>query len=116
MALLQVNDTDKLAIESAQDTTKQLITLATGVVALTITFAKDFVNNAVAANCLALWAWGCFVLSMLFGLWTLLAITGSLSTGATSINTNNITVPARLQILSFLLAMILTVVFGALNR
>ena len=35
----------KKAFEFAQDTTKQLITLATAIIALTITFAKDFVVN-----------------------------------------------------------------------
>jgi hypothetical protein len=40
----------KKAFDFAADLAKQLITLATGLIALTITFSKDFIQHAPAAS------------------------------------------------------------------
>ncbi|KQT20825.1 hypothetical protein ASG31_16700 [Chryseobacterium sp. Leaf404] len=42
--LLVVNEQEKKAFDFAADTVKQLITLATGIIALTITFSKDILG------------------------------------------------------------------------
>lgn len=104
----------KKAFDFASDTTKQLITLATGVIALTITFSKDFLGTVPAdAKGFATWAWFAYLFSILCGVWTLLALTGTLeSTAAPSIRGWNVRLPSILQILAFLAATLLTVLFG----
>ena len=106
------------AFEFARESTKQIITLSTGIIALTITFGKDFaINVAPSARPLALWSWGLFLLSVFFGLWTLLALTGTLepikSQTIPSIRGRNITIPSALQILTFFAGLVFTVIYGA---
>lgn len=107
----------KLAFESARDATKQFLTLATGIIALTITFSKDFIGPDAHSKMLALLAWGMLLLSVLFGLWTLLALTGTLEAkrenSQISIRGRNVTLPASLQVVTFFVGLVLTVVFGA---
>jgi hypothetical protein len=111
-----MDDKTSKAFDFAQESVKQLITLATGVIALGITFAKDFVSAVPAgARSLALWSWGAFLLSVLFGLWALLALTGTLDAEASvpvSIRGTNVKIPATLQILFFVIGLSLTVWFG----
>lgn len=107
----------KAAFGSASDTSKQLITLATGLLALEITFAKDvIVNLDAAAKCLTGMSWVLLLLSVIAGVWTLLALTGSLAKMSAptsqSILGRNVRIPAILQILLFLSGLILTVWFG----
>ena len=107
----------KKAFDFAQESTKQIITLSTGVIALTITFSKDFATSTSGVRVIALWSWVFFLLSVLFGLWTLLALTGSLEPASgearPSIRGRNVTLPSALQILMFFGALVLTVVYGA---
>jgi hypothetical protein len=70
-------------LKAASDTTKQLITLSTGVVTITVTFFDKFGTSGedgariIPGTLLA--AWGLFGLALLCGLWTLAAVTGSLN-------------------------------------
>ena len=110
----------KKAFDFAQDTTKQLITLATGIIALSITFAKDFLGHVSdAARGWALASWGAMLVSIFFGLWTLLALTGSLQPNDPSIPSStrgtNVVIPAALQILTFFVGLALIVVFGVVE-
>jgi hypothetical protein len=122
MALLlgvnTMDDKSKMAFEFARDSVRQLITLATGIIALAITFSKDFIGTIPpSAKHLAELSWGAFLLSVLFGLWSLLALTGTLGIDAPStpsIRERNVTLPATLQIVSFFAGLVLTVVFGIL--
>jgi len=101
------------AFDFAQDTTKQLLTLATGTVALTITFLKDLAKGAPDW---AVWtlsaAWFVFLVSVVFGVATLMALTGSVVDRHRDVYDQGILRWARLQILSFLVAVVLTIVFG----
>lgn len=120
-----MDDQTKKAFDFASDVTKQLITLSTGIIALTMTFLKDYAASASEPlkKCLAL-GWGFFLLSVFFGLWTMLALTGSLGPkhgaavnldtklSALSIRGRNITYPSFMQILMFLVALGLTIWFG----
>lgn len=73
-----MDEKDKKAFDFAADLTKQPITLATGTIALTITFSKDFLQKTPAsARLWALWAWGVLLASVVFGIWTMMALTGS---------------------------------------
>lgn len=108
----------KKAFDFAQESTKQFIALSSGIIALTITFSKDFIKSVPPeVRLLALCAWGFYLVSVFFGLWTLLALTGTLepSKGEAkpSIRGKNITIPSGLQILTFFVGLVLTAIFGA---
>lgn len=137
---------EQKAFDFAADTTKQLITLSTAIIALTITFSKDIIGASNITNSSSIfWAWGLFIASVIFGIWTLMALTGTLqpmknksepkkedtndensndtsevkqqSTETTNdepfnINGFNVKLPAGLQILTFISALIFTVNFG----
>jgi hypothetical protein len=113
-----LTDAEKTAFEAARDSTKQLLALSTGVIALTITFAKDFVGSVTPARSLALIAWFLYLASAFFGLWALNALTGSAGTLRPSqwlsIQSRNIVVPAAVQVLTFVSALTLTVIYGAI--
>ena len=66
--------------DSAADVTKQLITVATGILGLSVTFLKDIVKEAPQAHFWPLRvAWVFYLLSIICGIWTLMAITGSIN-------------------------------------
>lgn len=108
----------KLSFEFARDTIRQFITLATGIIALTITFSKDFVGTVPDnIRVFAFMSWGFFLCSVFFGLWALMALTGTLesldkSSTKLSIRKRNITIPASIQIISFSLGLLFVIVFG----
>jgi len=114
-----MDEQKKNAFSFAQDCTKQIITLATGVIALEITFAKDFVSTlAAGSRVYALLSWLSFLLSVIFGIWTLLALTGELEridgeSKTPSIRAGNVTFPAIAQIIFFIIGLGLTAIFGA---
>ncbi len=109
------------AFEFAKDTTKQLITLATGIITLEITFSKEFIKTLSKVNVYASLSWLSFLVSVFFGVWTLMALTGTLEAKDESIPVSirgfNVLFPSILQIISFIFGLIFTVVFGvkALN-
>lgn len=112
----------KKAFDFAQETSKQLITLATAIIGLTITFAKDFVGRVHGVpRVLAVISWTLFLISIGFGLLTLMALTGSLEENgsrtrhsAPSIRGKNITVPAMAQVVLFFLGLVTAVLFGVI--
>ena len=130
--------TDKLSFEglkSAADTTKQIITLATGVIALTVTFLEKIVQPQTSAARAVPWtlfgAWILFGLAILFAVITLGAITGSLdaldrkqnglSTTASQdaaigslANCSNVRIPAVIMSFVFVGGMALTIATGFL--
>lgn len=102
------------AFEFAQDTVKQLITLSTAIISLTVTFSKDIISSPNAdQQSLLLSSWIMFLLSILFGVCTLCTLAGSLESSPNPrIYQGNIRIPSILQILCFLIALILTIWFG----
>ena len=120
-------------LKAALETTKQVITLSTGVITLTITFLEKIVQpdgstGRIFPPTLKI-GWICFGLSIVFGMWTLMAITGTMNAldrkthGLTlsprherAVETlnegSNIRVPSMLMLLSFLAATLLTIVTG----
>ena len=109
------------AFDFAQDVTKQVLTLATGIIALTITFFKDFANNAsYAAEFVMGCSWIAYLISVILGIWTLMALTGTLqplrpANAQLSIQGKNVRLPAFLQLVSFLIALILSVCAGIIT-
>ena len=112
-----MNERQKMAFDFARDTTKQLITLSTAIIAVTVTFWDKLftVKDSFSRN-LAVFSWVAFLISVIFGIWTLLALTGTLESldkeNSASIRSRNITLPSFLQITAFLLGLALTVWFG----
>lgn len=115
-----LDDRAKASFDFAQESTKQIITLATGIIALTITFQKDFLSSSsipAEAKFYAPLSWLFFLLSVIFGLWTLLALAGTLdprSPGQPSIYGKNIIIPSIIEILCFVIGLGLTVWYGYL--
>jgi hypothetical protein len=113
-----VDERLKKAFDFSADLTKQLITLATGIIALTITFNKDFLRDPRSApRSLAYWSWYCFIASVATGILTLACMTGNLDpkdkTKELTIYAPNIVVFSILQFLTFGAGLLLTVLFAA---
>jgi hypothetical protein len=69
----------KKAFDFAADSTKQLITLSTAILTLTITFGKDVLQKVPAGTTQKLtYSWVIYLVSIFFGIATLLALTGTL--------------------------------------
>ncbi|WP_026838321.1 hypothetical protein [Gillisia sp. JM1] len=116
----------KKAFDFAADATKQLITLSTAIIALTITFSKDIIGAANIGNSSSIFtAWILLIVSVIFGILTLLALTGNLqpmkkndaevennNVRPVDINNNNIRLFSGIQILTFIAALFFTVYFG----
>ena len=106
---------DEKSFDFASDVTKQLIALATGVVTVTLAFGENVLTltGSSGRGWLVL-AWVFFLLSIVFGVWTLLALTGSMAAkrdGPPSIWAKNVRIPSVLQIFAFALATVATLVF-----
>jgi hypothetical protein len=108
------------SFEVAADVAKQLITLAAGIVALTITFSKDFIGGTVTGTERAVLgsAWALYFVSILGGTWLLFALAGSLSDmergAAKSIYDGNSAIPMGIQQISFLLGLAVTIAFAVI--
>lgn len=121
-----MDEQERLAFDFARDTTKQLITLSTAIITISVTFSKDiFGNPDLFTKGLLVAVLLVFLLSVVFGVWTLQALTGSLgaasgrtdkeqddTASAPSIYGSNITKPSFWQIFTFVAALGLTVCFG----
>jgi len=123
------NDLSERAKQSftfASDVTKQLITLSTGVIALTITFSKDILGGVsdervrilffaweVKETHLLAGAWLVYLVSMIFGIATLMTLTGNLVRGSSpSVYAINIVLLSSVQIVLFLVATFAIIRFG----
>jgi hypothetical protein len=109
----------KSAFDYASEATKQLITLATGVIAVSITFSKDIIGNTTAHRGVLIGSWIAYIVSIVAGVWALLALTGELQprsgTKTPSIRGKNVTWPAIIQIILFLGATAALVAYAGLT-
>jgi hypothetical protein len=69
------------SLKSAGTLTGQLITVSSGLLAFTVTFAEKFTPKGaeIEAPLPLKISWVCFALSILIGFWTLMALTGTLT-------------------------------------
>ena len=112
-----MDEQEKLSFKFAFNATKQLMTLATGIIALTITFSKEYLKtDGSDFKFLAIIGWLLFLLSIAFGQWTLHALTGSLALKEekTSINNWNVRFPSMLQVFTFIIALGISIFFVAI--
>lgn len=117
------------SFDFAQDLTKQLITLATAIIGLEITFAKDLVTNITDGllQILLGGSWVLFLFSIVAGIFTLMSLTGTLNNmigkSAAEIFTSEkeegsqiynrvVRIGSFLQIGFFLFALLATIIFG----
>lgn len=110
----------KLAFTFASDLSKQLITLSTGILAITIAFTKDIVKRVSAFGAFVLAAaWFFYLLSVICGIWVLMALTGTLAPLEHTISPlslgENIRRPSAYQIFSFLIATLLIIIYGIIS-
>lgn len=123
-ASIDFPERDQKAFDFCSDATKQLITLSTGIIALGITFSKDFLAQMPhMARVLATYSWGIFLVSVIAGICALLAMTSTLASRSSngssmpppSIWEGSITFFSKIQVIAFGAAMILTVWFGIIG-
>jgi len=102
----------KLALEYAARLAEQIITLTTGVIGVSITFMKDFIGKAPKNTKKYIKiSWFIYLVSLIFGIWTLMAITGTIEAAQNSIG-GPVKLPAALQIITFLIGTVFLIVFG----
>ncbi|MEM9973703.1 MAG: hypothetical protein AAF771_05940 [Pseudomonadota bacterium] len=99
--------------DAAADTTKQLLTLSTAIIGLTVTFLDKFrpvVGDGEAAQIAVVWqvkvCWIAFGAVIFLGMWTLMAITGEINDAAKTKRTPDamsgaITIPAICMVVGF---------------
>ncbi|MBN2828564.1 MAG: hypothetical protein JXQ26_11265 [Tissierellales bacterium] len=125
-----MEENQKKAFDFAADLTKQLITLSTAIVTLTVTFSKDIIGGIDdSIRYLLLLSWVAFIISIILGILTLMALTGNLdpipktkakdnevteNKPILTITSKNVTGTSKLQVYTFLIALILTCSYGYL--
>jgi len=75
-----MNEESKLAYQFGLEVAKQLITLSTAIIGVTVTFTKDVFKEtpSVPARLLLFASWVCYLASMWFGIGHIQSLTGSL--------------------------------------
>lgn len=107
----------EMSFSFAQETTKQIITLSTAVIAFTVTFSKDFIKNAsYDSRAYVTASWILFLQAIFFGLMTHCALTGELGSarerGPRRVYRLHIRLMSFTQILLFTAGLALQVMFA----
>jgi hypothetical protein len=117
LAVLLMAELRTKAFDLIVDLTKQVITLSTALIALGVTFVKDFASTAPedAQMWLAL-SWVAFLLSVVFGLLTLMACAGIIGRARDADSADPYKGNARamggLQLISFLVGLAMSIAAG----
>lgn len=107
------------SFKAAIDLAIQLISLATWILALSLTFMRDVAKSTTPTWTLKC-SWLILLISVIAGIWTLMALTGSLSDVSLNadglsrtIFDDNITRPASVQVFTFLGGIVFLIVYCA---
>ena len=105
----------KLAFEFASDLSKQLITLSTGIIVITITFTKDILIMFPQSRWKILGgAWTIYFISVIFGILHLMALTGALEQAKTEIP-QSAHLYNGIQFITFMIATALVIYYGLIG-
>lgn len=99
-------------VELAVETTKQLMTISAAIVTIGFAFSKDISRNFKTIRCIVLSVCSHF-LSCLFGIWTLMSITGLVANAANApydIFKLSVQIPSVLQIIFFLFGLFVMII------
>jgi hypothetical protein len=103
----------------ANDLCIQLISLATLILGLSITFMRDVLKQSSPTWALKV-SWICLLTSVIFGIWMMMAITGDIFLMTADpenvkavIYHSNLALPSAMQILTFIAGITFLIVFGA---
>jgi len=112
-----MDERTKKAFDFTAESSKQMTTLATGIIALSVVFIDKVIGEGDVDMRMLQWAWLCFVGTVVFGLWMSLSLAGTLGSKTVSdaqLTTYkpNMQLPMVLQIVSFVAGIVLTVLFG----
>jgi hypothetical protein len=108
----------KKAFDLATEVTKQLLTLSTAVLTVVVTVYRDVLKSPTSIAVLIVYGLIAMIVSIAFGAWALMAITGALSskhiaTPDLTINRFSIRLPAIGQVVFFVIALGLFVAFAS---
>lgn len=109
--LLGMSEEFKMALESIDGLTVQLLTLSTGIITITITFIKNFIEFNPKKQSWIKATWVGLLLSILFGVIVKMSITGHIVGCYDSIQTS-LNLYSFLQILFFFLSILSLIIFG----
>ena len=107
--------------EAVSDVAKLVISLAAATIAFTVTFTKEaggVLPRSLAELLMLCLAWALLLISVGFGIWTLLALievleaSASASPPSPTIRSRRVTFPFRLQLLAFAAGEAAIVVYG----
>jgi hypothetical protein len=102
-------------IALASEISKQLITVASALIAVGVTFGNSVARNVRPKDLRVLYsAWISYFLTIVFAVWHLSALTGALipATPQDSLRLESAHWPALLQLFAFVIANLLLVIFG----
>jgi hypothetical protein len=106
-------------LKAANTLTAQVITVAAGLLAFTVTFAEKFTpeGTQVTLPTALKISWLCFAAAIVFGFWTLMAVAGTLlqidrGEAETNPKRTNIQIPARTMFVLFFAGVISLMIAG----
>jgi hypothetical protein len=114
---MAMNEQLKLAYEFASTLSRELITLAVGILALSVTFAKDIIRAPRKTQMVLLaTSWGLYLISILAGISSLMGLTGSLAPLSEPVRVSGISEIARdaakVQVIVFASATLIFIIGG----
>ncbi|MDW3195269.1 MAG: hypothetical protein R8G66_23035 [Cytophagales bacterium] len=99
----------KLLLDNVRNISQQYITLSTGILAISISLI-DKVKSTNANQLFVRIGWIGYMVSILFGIWTLYSITGTVQKGIEV--RSNIIIPQHIQAITFFISTIFIVLYG----
>ena len=111
------SDGPRESVKLVEDITKQILTLTTGVLALSSTFIKILITPISTPQCIPILfiSWSLFTLSIVGGLFTLSSIVNKLKNNEYKPFALCTVIPAILQWSFFILAFVLLWIFVTVN-
>ena len=110
-----ITDGRKDSIKIVQDITKQLITLASGILALSATFLRSIVGSSPTAICLICTSWILITASIVFGILTLSSLVNKLKNNKYEPFATPTTIPAIIQWVTFIAGITFFWIFVIVN-